>query len=84
MRKAYERMKRSYINMVSCGQQGSFSTLAEVVTLMTARYLHSEDQSVEAEVDNNEPSDEQNGEPSDEQNGEPSDEPTPKRLRLNS
>lgn len=51
---------------------------------MTARYLHSEGQSVEAEVDNNEPSDEQNGEPSDEQNGEPSDEPTPKRLRLNS
>ena len=82
MRKAYARMKRSYINMVS--QQGNFSTLAEVVTLMTARYLHSEGQSVEAEVDNNEPSDEQNGEPSDEQNGEPSDEPTPKRLRLNS
>ena len=76
MRKAYERLKRSYINMVSCGQQGNFSAAAEVVTQMTARYLHSEDQSVEAEVDNNEPSDEQNG--------EPSDEPTPKRLRLNS
>ena len=59
-----ETLKRTYMKMVSCGQQGNLSVVSEMVTQLTGRYLSS-DQSVEEyqdiellELDNNEPSDE--------------------------
>jgi len=76
MRQINETLKRTYMKMVSCGQQGNLSVVSEMVTQLTGRYLSS-DQSVEEyqdiellELDNNEPSDEQ------------SDEPITKRLRF--
>jgi len=76
MRQINETLKRTYMKMVSCGQQCNLSVVSEMVTQLTGRYLSS-DPSVEEyrdiellELDNNEPSDEQ------------SDEPITKRLRF--
>ena len=64
MRQINETLKRTYMKMVSCGQQCNLSVVSEMVTQLTGRYLSS-DPSVEEyqdiellELDNNEPSDE--------------------------
>ena len=65
MRQINETLKRTYMKMVSCGQQCNLSVVSEMVTQLTGRYLSSADQSVGEyqdfellELDNNEPSDE--------------------------
>ena len=69
MRQINETLKRTYMKMVSCGQQCNLRVVSEMVTQLTGRYLSS-DPSVEEyrdiellELDNNEPSDEQSDEP---------------------